>query len=560
MGIGGGAGSIILERMTFDELKQFIAHRESERLELKEWRSSFSILGEGKFENRKCLLGYCVALGNEGGGYVLIGVKNDGTIVGTSAVLPDDVKKQIYDRTGQKIEIEEIFDGSKRVLAVSIPSRPMGTPLKFAEVPLMRVGDSLEPMSDAEQTRILLEGQDDFSVRICEASSMESVDGDALRKLRELRVEKQSDIDGAVEGLSDERFLTDIALMRNGKLTYAGVILIAKKEFLDWNFGDVEICFEYRNRFGDEQSRNDRVNYREPFVLAYEKIWEKVVSRQQTHSFVSGLLREEIPAFDRDVFREALFNAVCHRDYSQKGSVVIIQSPEGIEITNPGGFPPGVTQENIIDVASTPRNRLLAERFEKILPGVERSGWGVDRIFRYTIQQGKGRPDYSGSTGYFVRLFIPAILKDAQFVQYLKKIADRKQKLLSIEDLLLLEKIRAGEKTGITLKTVGHLLEEGFIELYGKTRGARYVLSHRYYADTGKLGERTRRIGLSRDKRKELILEHIRKHGEGRMSEFMQIFPELKRYEIGNMLMELKKDNKIEKSGVTANALWKIVV
>jgi ATP-dependent DNA helicase RecG len=499
LGVGSGKRNIILVRMILDELKKLIANRESERVEFKAWKNQFSFDGQEKFENRRCLLGYCVALGNEKGGYLLIGVDDKtGEIVGTNARFADDAKQRVYQKTGQKIEIEEVFDGSNKVFVVHIPSRPMGTLLKFAGVPLMRMSDSLEPMSDQEHSKILMEGQEDFSARVCETSSMESVDKDALEKLRELRAEKQSNNDKAAEGLSDERFLTDIALMRDGKLTYAGVILIAKKEFLDWNLGDTEICFEYRNRFGDEQSRNDRVNYREPFVLAYEKIWEKVASRQQTHSFISGLLRDEIPAFDQEVFREALFNAVCHRDYSQKGSVVIIQSPEGIEITNPGGFPPGVTQENIINVASTPRNRLLAEKFEKILPGVERSGWGVDRIFRYTIQQGKGLPDYSGSSEYFVRLFIPAMLKDAQFVQYLKKIADGKQELLSIENLLLLEKIRAGEKTGITLKTVGHLLEKGFIELYGKTRGARYVLAKRYYIDTGRLGERTRIVGLPR--------------------------------------------------------------
>lgn len=421
----------------------------------------------------------------------------------------------------------------------------------------MRVGDSLEVMSDQEQRKIFLEGQDDFSARICRASSIESVDPDAIQKLRELYSEKHRDND-SIEQISDEQFLSDLALMVKGKLTYTGVILLSKKSFLDRNFGDAEICFEYRNRFSDGESRNDRINYREPFVLAYEKIWEKILSRQQTHSFIEGLLRREIPAFNKEVFREALFNAVCHRDYSQKGSIFIIQSPEGVEITNPGGFPLGVTQENIIKVVSTPRNRLLAESFERILPGVERSGWGVDKIFRITIEEGKGRPDYSGSGEHFVRLFVPSILQDAQFIQYLVKISNGRQEILSIDDLLLLEKIRVGDKSEITLKTVGYLLGKGFIELHGKTRGARYVLAKRYYTDTGKLGERTKRIGLSRDKCKELILEHIRKHGEGRMAEFVQIFPELKRADITNMLLELKRNGRIVNSTTNRWAIWRL--
>jgi ATP-dependent DNA helicase RecG len=408
-----------------------------------------------------------------------------------------------------------------------------------------------------------LEGQDDFSARTCEASSIESVDPDALRKLRELHLEKKKNSSAVT--ISDEQFLSDLSLMADGKLTYAGVILLAKKSFLDRNLGNAEVCFEYRNRFGDGQSRNDRVNYREPFVLAYERIWGKIESRQQTHPFIQGLLRREIPAFNEEVFREALFNAVCHRDYSQKGSIFIIQSPEGIEITNPGGFPFGVTQENIINAVSTPRNRLLAESFERTLPGVERSGWGVNKIFRITIDEGKGLPDYSGSGDHFVRLFIPAMLQDAQFVQYLEKISNELQEPLSIDDLLLLEKIRSGNRKGITLKTVGHLVEKGFIELYGKTRGARYVLGQRYYSDTGKLGERTRITGLPREKYKEWVLRHLRDNKTGTLRELEQLFEnELRRKDISindirNFLSELKREGKIVPSRKGPGAQWSSV-
>ncbi len=561
MGIGGSARNIILERMILDELRQLIVHRESERVEFKEWRSSFSILGDGKFENRRhCLLGYCVALGNEGGGYVFIGVKNDGTIVGTSVVLPDDVKKQIYDRTGQKIEIEEIFDGKKRVFVVHIPSRPIGALLRFAGAPLMRIGDSLEIMSDAEQARILLEGRDDFSARICEASSIESIDRDALQKLRRL-YEKKHSSNSAIAFVSNEQFLSDISLMVDGKLTYAGVILLAKSDFLDRNLADAEICFEYRNR-ADDGSYNDRVDYRIPFVLAYEAIWEKVASRQQVHAFVVGMLRREIPAFNEEVFREALFNAVCHRDYTQKGSIFIKQSPDGIEISNPGGFPIGVTKENIITVNSTPRNRLLAEVFQKVLPGAERSGQGADKIYRLTIEEGKGEPDYSKSETYFVRLSVPAVLKDARFVQYLENIINETQNILPLQDLLLLENIRIGNLEGITLRDVKHLLGNGFIELHGRTRGAKYILSKRYYSDIGKLGERTRRIGLSRQKCKELILGHIKRHGKGKMEEFEQIFSteiqmgDLTRGDISNFLAELKVDGLITPERKGPGAMW----
>lgn len=80
--------------MTLEELKKLIAGHESERVELKEWKPSVPFDGQEKFENRKCVLGYCVALGNEGGGYLVIGVNDKKEIVGTSARLGDDIKKK----------------------------------------------------------------------------------------------------------------------------------------------------------------------------------------------------------------------------------------------------------------------------------------------------------------------------------------------------------------------------------------------------------------------------------------------------------------------------------
>lgn len=58
--------------MNLSELKQLIKNHEHENVELKEWKTSISFDGKNKFENRRCLLGYCVALGNEGGGKLVI--------------------------------------------------------------------------------------------------------------------------------------------------------------------------------------------------------------------------------------------------------------------------------------------------------------------------------------------------------------------------------------------------------------------------------------------------------------------------------------------------------
>ncbi len=541
--------------MDLEKLKHLIARHEGERSELKEWRDSIPFDGANDWKNRRCLIGYCVAIGNEGGGYIIVGIDNQKNIVGTSAPIPN--AKSVFDRTGQKIVSHEIYDeANNRILVIEIPSRGIGQLFKFAGVPLMRVNDSLEAMSDAEQRRILLEGVDDFSARPCTGTTIADLDPLALAKLRELYQKKHSG-NKTITTQSHGQFLVDVGLVKSSVPTYAALILLGSEATLKQHLANAEISFEYRNRASDIPY-NDRVDYRKAFVLSAFEIWEKVSSRQQVYPVIQGFLRHEIPAFNEEAFREALFNAVCHRDYMATPSITIKQSPEYIEVTSPGGFPYGVSLDNILTVQSTPRNRLLAEVFQKVFLGVERSGQGADKIFRLTIEEGKGMPDYSKSDSDHVTLVIPAALQDQNFVLYLEKVVNEKQITISLEDMILLEKIRSGVCEGISLKTVKHLLDQGLIEKHGNTRGAQYILSRRYYSETGKLGERTRRIGLSRDARKELILEHLRKHEEGAMREFEQIFPELSVAEISRLLKELKGTGKIQVVGSRRWAKWRI--
>lgn len=73
-------------------------------------------------------------------------------------------------------------------------------------------------------------------------------------------------------------------------------------------------------------------------------------------------------------------------------------------------------------------------------------------------------------------------------------------------------------------------LELGIIESIGRTRGTKYILSHKYYAQEGKVGTHTRLTGLSRDQIKELILNHLRKNRKGVMKDFLDAFRDLKQF------------------------------
>lgn len=159
--------------MTIKELQQL---KESEdKIEFKEAKSNFSFAGGNstdQAERRKCYLGYVVALANEGCGRLVLGMKDKipHEVVGSDFAegKVGNLIDETYTRLGIRVKIEELRESDKRVVVISVPSRPIGKLLKFEGVPLMRTGESLRNMSDEEMFAVLSEQEPDFSAKICE--------------------------------------------------------------------------------------------------------------------------------------------------------------------------------------------------------------------------------------------------------------------------------------------------------------------------------------------------------------------------------------------------------
>ncbi|MFC1638590.1 ATP-binding protein, partial [Patescibacteria group bacterium] len=493
--------------------------------------------------------GYCVGLGNEGEGMLIIGVDNNGNIVGTNTLLDlNRVKKQIFNETGQKIEIEEIFEDEKKVIVIKIPSRQKGNLFKFSGVPLMRVGESLEVMSDDVQRRILLEQDSDFSAQIVSGATEDDLDIEALEVFQNL-FNTRNDTNVHWKDL-----LSDLGLKVGEEITYAGLILLGKSSALKKYLANAEIIFQYRND-KDNIEYDDRIDYRNAFLLVQNNLWEKINSRNQITQIQEGFLTKEVPFFNEKVIKESILNAISHRDYRDQGSVIIKQSTQEIEIQSPGGFLPGITIENILHTTKT-RNRLIAEALQ-YLGFVQRAGQGMDTIFQETIREGKEKPDLSLSDRYHVVIKISAQVKNREFLKFLERIINEKQIKLSLDDIVLLQEIEEGKKN-FKNKEVQKFLESGIVEKIGKTRGIRYILSHNYYKSQGKTGKYTRLAGLSRDTKKQLIVEHLSRNEKAILSDFKQAFSDMKQQDISNILQELKRDGRIVNVGSTRSAVWKL--
>lgn len=482
--------------MTIAELKQL---KESEdKVEFKAATHNFSFAGSehrDQEERRRCFLGYVVAFANEGGGMLVLGMSDNEPheVVGSDFAQGKvgALEDETYSRLGIRVRMEELYENGLRVLIAHIPVRPVGKMMKFEGVPLMRVGESLRNMSDEEMFAILSEQEPDFSAKICEGISIADLDEAAIKKMKESYARKQKN-SGFLQ-LSTEQVLTDLKLLDNGKLTYAALILLAKKDVIHAKLPQSKTIWEFRN--SEAQIHHDsREVIDEPLFTAIDSIWKLInqPTLNKKYPIQSGAYIFDLYDFNEEVIREAVLNAIAHRDYTITSEAVIKQYPNKIIITNPGGFPKGVTIENILTVSSTPRSRLMTEILEKT-GLVERSGQGVDKIFSITLSEGKAEPDYKNSDMFQVSLTLRTEIIDKAFHVFISQYQNsEKEPKLGVEQIITLCKIRNGIFQNLKAEIVSQLEKSGLIEkISGHTN--RYTLSQEYHAlvnDGLKIGKR----------------------------------------------------------------------
>ena len=537
-------------KTSLNQLNKWLTKKENVSLEFKEARSGF--------DAKQDLPDYCAALANEGGGKLILGVDDKGKVVGTKAFdgTVHKLSHELFTKIKIRVDVEEFSHPDGRILIFHVPGRLPGQRVKSTGRYLypMRMGDSLTEMDDIKTKDILNETQPDFTAGTVFGLTIDDLDKQAIEVFRQKWAVK-----AGREGYSsfdDEKILKNAGLIDASGITLGGLILVGKEEALRKYLPDAEIIFEWRHDHA--QTHYDfRKNWRAPFVSIDDDIWNTINARNLRIPFQEGFFQREIWAFDEKSIREAVHNAVMHRDYTIKGrSIFIKASPLEFLIESPGGFPRGITLENVLSEKEW-RNRVLAEGFEKI--GLaERSSQGLDDIFEKAIRDGKGLPDLSRSDSQAVRLSIPAQVKDKDFILYLERVTNERQFSLSFEEIYELEKIRENQKVEKP-EFKKKFMQYGIIEATGKRSGTKYILSQKYYETIGQSGKHTRLKGLSRDQIKELILNHIREGKPSTVKSLLTGFPECKSKDLSNMLQELKVDGRIYYEGRRPKGIWRAV-
>jgi ATP-dependent DNA helicase RecG len=362
--------------ITLETLDQWLnTPAETERLEFKEAKQ--------QYDTTK-LLRYCVALANEGGGHLILGVtdKPPRQVVGSQAFLStialNDIKARIVEKLRFRVDTTELQHPNGRVLIFEVPTRPVGHPFAFDGAYLMRAGEDLVPMTPDVLKSIFAEDQQDWFTRPARSNaSPEDVIAllDTQNYFELLDIPYPTHRDAVLERLHSQALIKQTA--QGWTITNLAAILLAKK--LDAFSPELArkapriVIYEGIDKL---QTRNDVTGGR-GYAVGFEGLVDFVHSAAPQNRFIEDVVREEVKMFPRQALRELIANALVHQDFLATGASVMIEMyGDRVEISNPGK--PPIQVERFIDEYRS-RNEQLADLMRRF--GIcEEKGSGIDKV------------------------------------------------------------------------------------------------------------------------------------------------------------------------------------
>ncbi|MEZ5469197.1 MAG: ATP-binding protein [Lysobacterales bacterium] len=361
------------------------APSEHQRLEFKEAKE--------QFDSRK-LAEYCVALANEGGGVLLLGVADrpPRAVVGTRA-FADTVSaaEKLFQGLGFRVDIDEVSHPDGRVLVFHVPSRPRGTAYHHDGKYLMRAGEALVPMSEDQLRRIFAEGQPDWleepsRVGLDAQQVVELLDTQTFFEL--LKLPYPTERRGVLDRLIRERLVDELDCSYT--IRRLGAVLMARR--LE-DFPEVArkaprvVVYSGDSKL---ETRLDR-SANQGYAVGFQNLVRFVMSHLPQNEVIEDALRKEVKLVPDVVMRELIANALIHQDFTMQGAAVAIELYRNrIEIANPGE--PLVPVERFIDGYQS-RNERLADLMRRMGICEEKSS-GIDRVVHAAEAYQLPAPDF----------------------------------------------------------------------------------------------------------------------------------------------------------------------
>lgn len=360
-------------------------------------RGRDGVYGAGSPQNEqaaRALAEEAGCLANSEGGVLVVGVDDKAT--GAAAFVGADLdeewlRERIWATTEPHlgVDVQPFLEDGVRLLFVLVQRsyRLHRSGRKYTH----RINDTCVEMS-AEEQRRAEEGRTgyDWSAEPSDTAVADLSEGAVDRARAYLRATGEESRLALATRPTHDLLRALGVLGRDDRLTNAGKLLFV--------VGD-SVLIDYQRRKTPGASSTDRLEASAPLLSAYAEVKTRIdaVNEERQLQLPSGV-RPRIRLIPDRAVREALVNALIHRDYRSPDPVVVEFTGSQLVVSSPGGFPPGINVDNIISERSHPRNRALTHVFRS-LRLAEQEGVGVDRMYRDMVSVGHVPPTFADRSG-----------------------------------------------------------------------------------------------------------------------------------------------------------------
>jgi len=372
-----------------------------------------------------------VAFANTDGGTILVGVDQEGRPTGQ--VYPEELEGALQAaeaRCTPPVQVSweqaEVADGA--VIAIHVPRSPELHSLDDGRV-LVRAGTENRPLTGPEIRHLAAtKSSGDFEAEIVAGAGREDLDEALIAEYLEKRAERGQPAHLPVDDLLVEIGATDEA----GHPTVAGLLLFGRnpQAFLPQS-GLVFVRFVGTEPRGEDglagYGRREEIGGSLARII--ERAWEVLLEEMHIGAVVKGLEREERLEYPPFAVREALVNAVCHRDYRLRGRRIEVRKfADRLEVISPGGLPGYITLDNIVEEHFSRNPRIVGGLY--YWGYIEELGLGVDRMIEEMTQAGHPPPRFR-ATPYSFTVTLSNLLVRAPVPAWARSMNERQAKALA---------------------------------------------------------------------------------------------------------------------------------
>lgn len=456
--------------------------------------------GDRKALNDDLIVETVACMANGEGGTLLLGVEDDGAITGLEArhgaqTQPHLLQAMILNRTeppvATGVELVTVDGVVVGVVAVPKAATPVGTSGgKYVRRRLDAVGDPEcvpYPLHEMMSVGLAAQGRD-YAATPARGANWDDIDTGEVDRFRQLCASGRGD--RVLSAASDEDILRALRLVSpgDGAITLGAILLFGKAEALERFVPTAEAIFTALVHGEIVVTETLRL----PLLRTATRLAELIDVRNPEQELIVGLHRVGVRRIPEGVVRETIANALVHRDYSALGPTTVQFDDESFRVVSPGGFPDGITLENLLD-DSRPRSPIIADAFKRA-GIVDRAGRGVREIYDQLLRSGRGEPDYSRSTASSVVVSVPTSDTDLETVRFVFEYEDSSGERLNLQQLRLIHELKSvgpqsvkelaeglNESESRIRPQLTRLAEHGLVEARGSGRNRQNYLTAMFY-------------------------------------------------------------------------------